>query len=133
MLNTHSKRRIPLAASPLSAGPAIEITGEHQMLDINELITGGREGFVAYPVTGDSMLDRIPPGSIVFVDTWAEPRHGSIIAADVDGLVCVKVFECSDRGLYLVSSNAEYIPRKITRNESFHILGVVKSHLALHH
>lgn len=131
-LVTHSKAKIPTALSFISAGPAVEIGEDFHMLDVNELITRGREGFIAFEVTGDSMVGHIHPGNLVFVDTWAEPRNGDVVASNINGATCVKYFHRSDRGLYLVSANRSYSPREITRRDAFSILGVVRGHLALY-
>lgn len=131
-LPTHSARRMPFALSLISAGPMAEIVDDYKFLDVNELITRGREGFVAFEVTGDSMVDHIHPGNLVFIDTWAQPKNGDIVASSVNGLTCVKRFQHSHKGLYLISANTEYQPREITANDNFHVLGVVKAHLALH-
>lgn len=131
-LAVNSQRKIPLAQSFISAGPAVEIGDDYALLDVNEHITRGREGFVAFVVTGDSMVDHIHPDNLVFVDTNVEARNGDIVAADVNGLTCIKIFRHSMRGLYLVSKNADYQPRQITAKDSFHILGVVRGHLAMY-
>lgn len=129
-LRAQSHLTIPLANSLLSAGPTSEIGDDFRLLDINFLVTSGREGFFAFEVTGDSMVDTIKPGALVFVDTWAEPRNGSIIAADVNGLTCIKIFQYSSSGLYLVSANIEYKPKEITSGDSFRVLGVVTYQLS---
>lgn len=106
-------------------------TEECAALDLNAVVTGGRDGFAAYVVSGDSMPE-IPHGSLIFVDTWAEGRNGSVIAAEVNGQICVKKFERSERRLRLVSTNDIYPPREIMHNEIFRVLGVVKAHLVFH-
>lgn len=128
-----SGRTVPIADSFIAAGAAVEIGDAHTLLDVNALITRGRDGFIAFEVTGDSMIDQIRPGNIIFVDTWAEARNGDVIAATVAGLTCVKIFQNTSHGLYLVSANADYKPREITARDNFHILGVVRGHLALYH
>ncbi len=131
-LNTHSTRTIPMAQTKIAAGIAVEIADEHYPLDVNELITGGRDGFAAYEVTGDSGADEIPHGCMVFVDTTAAPKQGQPIAVLLNGLTCVKKFSNSGRGLYLISANTAYRPVEIKPQDSFRVLGVVKSHLILH-
>lgn len=133
VLAQHSQKRIPLAHSLLSAGDAAEISEDYQLLDVCELITGGREGFVAYEVTGDSMVADIMPGYIVFVDPFCEPRNGDIVASCVNGRNNVKIFERKPSGLFLVSANKKYQPFEVKPSDNFFILGVVKAHLALHH
>ena len=131
-LKPHSARTIPMATSMISAGLATEIVEDFQMLDINELVTKGRDGFVSFEVTGDSMVDNIHPGYLVFVDSWAEPKNGDIIASSVNGLTCIKIFQHSPHGLFLVSTNKNYLPRQVTAGDSFRVLGVVRGHLALY-
>lgn len=131
-LAAHSHRSIPLALSPIQAGPAAEVGEDFRLLDVNALITGNREGFVAFEVTGDSGVPYIHPGNLIFVDTWRQPEHGQVVAVEVDGLVAVKKFERSRRGLYLVSANVKYPPREITAKNAFRVLGVVRGHLAVY-
>lgn len=131
-LTTHSTKTIPMSHAKIAAGIAVEIADEHFQLDVAELITGGRDGFGAAEVTGDSGADNIPHGCIVFFDTTAAPKHGDAIAVLVNGKTCVKLFSHSRRGLYLISANTAYQPVEIAPQDSFRILGVVKSHLMLH-
>lgn len=131
-LKTHSSRLIPMANSYLSAGPAVEITEDGYLLDVMQMITKGREGFLAFPVDGASMIECIPPGSIVFVDTWCEARSGDIVAVNVNGEVCIKVLEIAQRKLYLVPRSPDHQPREVTKKDSLHVLGVVKGSLKMH-
>ena len=131
-LATRSRREIPFADNLIAAGAAVEIGETHTLLDVNALITRGRDGFIAFEVTGDSMVGHIHAGNIIFVDTWAEARNGDVVAATVAGLTCVKIFQQTHRGLYLVSANKDYKPREITAQDSFAVLGVVRGHLALY-
>lgn len=130
-LNTHANKPIPMALSMIAAGPAAEIVEDYDLLDVNALVTRGREGFSAFEITGHSDAPHMLPGYIVFVDTWAEPRNGQMIAAVVNGLVCIKKFQHSHNGLRLVSRNPQYAPVEITPRDNFHVLGVVRGHLAL--
>ncbi len=124
---------IPLAHSLLSAGPAIEICDDgYALLDVNFLITGGREGYIAFIVTGDSMRDDILPGYIVFVDTLAEPKNGDTIAVNINGQNCIKIFERTDYKLRLVPKNCDYPVREVKASDLLHILGVVRRHLAIY-
>jgi len=129
---TKSRSLMPLANSLLSAGAAAEVSDDYDLLDVNEMITKGREGFVAFVITGDSMVDAIRPGYIVFVDSFSEPRNGDTVAACVNGKNCIKIFDRKPNGLYLVSANANYSPKEIQATDSFFILGVVKGHLAVY-
>lgn len=131
MPNSH--RAIPLAFSFLSAGHAVEIQDDgYALLDVNELISGGREGFLAFIVTGDSMRGDILPGYIVFIDPNREPRNGDTVAVSINGETCIKVFERTATQLYLVPKNADYQAREVRPSDTLHILGVVTSHLSVY-
>lgn len=131
-LSPHSHKMIPLGTSAVSAGPAAWVADGYALIDVNDLITKGREGFLAVEVTGTSDVPYICPGYMAFVDTWAEPRNGSMVLALINGLACIKKFEHTERRLRLVSRNKEYKPVEITPRDDFHILGVVKGHLAVY-
>lgn len=128
-----SQRHIPLAHSVLIAGQASELYDEgYSLLDLNALITNGREGFRSYYVSGESMDPTIPSGSLVCVDPYCQPRNGDPIVAMIDDLVTVKTFQLRERRLYLVPTNSTYPTREIRPNENLRILGVVVAHLVLH-
>ena len=130
----HSQsRHIPLAYSLLSAGPAVEIHDDgYALLDLNALVTRGREGCVAFVVTGDSMRSDILPGYIVFIDTNAQPNNGDTVAVNVNGQNCIKIFQHSAQRLYLVPRNNDYPALEIRPSDDLHVLGVVTSHLAVY-
>lgn len=132
LLMPHSHQQMPLAHSLLSAGQAAEVYDDgYTLLDINALITGGREGFLAFIITGDSMREDILPGSVVFIDPYREPKNGDTVAVTINGQNCIKIFERSER-LYLVPRNVEYEPQEVRSSDELYILGVVKAHLAVH-
>lgn len=125
-MQTTQEKPIPLAYSLLSAGDAIEIDDDgYGQLDINCLITSGRSGWIAYRVTGDSMLTEIKPGSIVFVDTMRQAKDGDIVVCNISGANCIKVLERRASRLFLVPKNDEYPAREIRPYEPFNVLGVV--------
>ena len=129
-MKSHSDYPIPLALSLLSAGVGYEVSEDWEPLDINALITGNREGFIAFIVDGTSMVPSIRAGDLVFVDTWAIPKNGDTIVSNVNGQNNVKVFEDGNRGLFLVPKNGDFPERKITERDAFRIVGVVRAHLA---
>lgn len=133
-LKTNSTQRLPLALSRFSAGSLAEMSDEFDLLDINELITGGREGFAACILTGLSMIEEIRPGAVVFYNTLAEPRHGNIVISSVNGLNNVKVFETRTNGLYLVPRPGlgDFQPHRLSESDDFSILGVVVGHLSMY-
>lgn len=131
-ISASSKRRVPLALSLLSAGETVEIAEDYDLLDINEMITKGREGFIAFVVTGDSMVPDIHPGYIVFVDSWSEPQNGDIVVSCVNDQINVKTFNRRSGGLFLIPSNGRYDSHRIRAEDDFKIIGVVRGHLALY-
>lgn len=131
-VSASSKRRIPLALSLLSAGSAIEIAEDFDLLDINEMITKGRDGFIAFVVTGDSMVPDIRPGYIVFVDSWSEPQNGDIVVSCVNDRINVKKFLRRPGELFLVPSNGRHHAHRIRAEDDFKIVGVVRGHLAVY-
>ena len=131
-LATKSKKKIPHALSSLSAGEPSEICDDYELLDINELITGGKEGIVSYPVTGDSMREDIKPGDIVFADPYRQPENGDIIVSRINGKNNIKIYKANNNKLFLIAKNKAYPPREVSRFDDFHILGVVVAHLGVH-
>ena len=128
-----SQQAIPLALSLLSAGPAVELHDDgYVLLDTNLLLTGGRDGCLAFIVTGDSMRDDIQPGYVVVIDPNREPRNGDAVAVCINNETCVKIFEREQQRLYLVPKNGEYPTREVRADDSLHILGVVVGHLAIY-
>jgi hypothetical protein len=119
--------KIPFAHLPLSAGNGAFAGSGFDELDANSLLSGGNpKHCLAFTVTGDSCVPTIPNGSIVVVNRYLQPTNGSIIAASVDGLNHIKVFEQKgSTGLRLVSPNEHYEPREIREQDDFHLLGVV--------
>jgi DNA polymerase V len=89
------------------------------------MICGNREGFVAYFITGDSMIERIRPGDLVVVDTLREPQSGDTVVAHLNGANSVKIFQRSQARLYLVPNNVEYERQEIKPTDDFTVLGVV--------
>lgn len=123
-------RTIPLAISFISAGPATECLEDFHLLDLNAYVTKGRDGYIAFEVTGDSMIEYIRPGALVVVDTWAEPKNGDVVASTVNGLTCITIFQNTRRGMYLVSANGNYQPKRVMPEDSFRVLGVVRYQIA---
>jgi len=132
LLQTKSHQKIPLALTPIQAGYPSWVAEEFALLDVAALISKGNPGILAFEVTGDSMVPFIEPGMLIFVDPSREPRNGEVIAAEVDGSVCVKRFQRSTKGLYLVSTNGNYPPRQITEADNFRVLGVLRAALSLY-
>jgi SOS-response transcriptional repressor LexA len=131
-LATNSARKMPMAVSMIAAGSASEVVADYHLVDLNDLITRGREGFLAFEVTGDSMVPDIRPGYVVFVDSWADVRNGDVVAAETNGLTSIKIFQRQQNSLFLVPTNGDYRTHEITAKDEFRVLGVVKGHLAIY-
>lgn len=128
-----SHKAIPLAYSLLAAGPAVELHDDgYVLLDTNQLLTGGREGCLAFIVTGDSMRDDIQPGYIIVIDPNKEPKNGDAVAVSINNETCVKIFERTEQRLYLVPKNGDYPTREVKASDSLHILGVVTGHISIY-
>jgi SOS-response transcriptional repressor LexA len=78
------------------------------------------------------MIPDIKPGYIVFIDSWAEVQNGNVIAAEMNGLTCIKIFKKGTNGLFLVSANRNYQAKEVTSRDDFRVLGIVRAHLAIH-
>jgi SOS-response transcriptional repressor LexA len=121
---------ILLAATPASAGNGSPFADSSTLIDLNYLLTHGREGFCAFTVTGDSQDPRIPPGSLVVCDTVSVPEDGDTVVVEHDQSIYVKILEL--KPLRLVSSNESYEPMSVREHDSFCVLGVVIASLNLH-
>ncbi|HRJ90066.1 MAG TPA: S24 family peptidase [Pyrinomonadaceae bacterium] len=128
-LATTSIMKTPLALSLLSAGAPAEVSDDYELLDINQIITGGREGIIAYRVSGDSMREEIRPGDYVFVDPQCEPKNGDTVVCRINNQNVIKIFQNGSAGLFLVPRNPEFVPLRPTPQDDVQILGVVLWHL----
>jgi repressor LexA len=83
----------------------------------------------ALRVSGDSMIGRhILDGDYVVLEHGAEPRHGQIVAALIDGASTLKTFILKNGKPYLKAENPKY-PDLIPLNESNELMiqGVLKA------
>ena len=128
----HSRKRIPLAHSLLSAGASLEIGDDYSLLDVNDLICRGRDDFLVFVVTGDSMREDIQPGYLVFVNALKEPENGDTVAVSINNETCIKIFQRHGGHLYLVPKNSEYEPRRVYPTDNLYVMGVVRGHLAVY-
>ena len=95
-------------------------------LDINELITGGREGIMLYKITGESDVGYITQGYFVFADTFRKIADGDAVIVKERGRNCIRFYQQQYSKPVLVGSKEFH--------ESFgsRILGVVIGHLAVY-
>lgn len=125
-LAPQSKRLMPKSYSPLSAGEFAESADDYEFVDLNELITSGKEGFGIYIIDGDSMVECIPAGSFVVVSPDRVPEKGDIIVSSVNGKNNIKYYEPANNGLFLVPANPKYKKIHVTDRDNFTCLGVVE-------
>ncbi|MGK4413844.1 LexA family protein [Raoultella ornithinolytica] len=126
-------RRVPVIswvqAGRFTETRAAEVLGDSDMWIETSLRTG--DNSFALEVRGDSMtnpngLPTIPEGAIVVVDPDAEPLHGKIVVARVDGTneATVKKLVIDGSQKFLVPLNPRY--PNIQINGNCMIIGVVK-------
>jgi DNA polymerase V len=126
--DTAAKRRhLPLFLSRISAGfpsPADDYVESRLSLD---------EHFVQHPeatfflrVQGDSMVGAgIHDGDLLIVDKSLEPRHGSIVIAEVHGELTVKRLCRKNGAISLLAENPAYRAISICEESQLVIWGVV--------
>jgi SOS-response transcriptional repressor LexA len=81
------------------------------LLDIGELVTGGRDGCVSYRIDGESVTDDIRVGDLVTVDPTAEIENGSLVLQIKNGRNTVQK---SSLGLRLVTKNGDPVEAQIS-------------------
>ncbi len=119
--------QVPILGA-VSAGPgllAAENVEDTLTLPRNFLRYGNGEVF-GLKVKGDSMIGAgIQEGDLVMVRQQRSANDGEIVVALMGEEAMVKYFRRRDDGIFLVSANPAYSPRKV--GEDFAILGKVVS------
>lgn len=95
------------------------------LLDVADLITGGREGILSFTINGNSAVEEIKQGCIVFVDAFQRPKPDDLILWKSGKKNCVRRFDAPQSGLYLLGS--EKSPKTDSR-----VKGVIIAHLTFH-
>ena len=118
---------IPMFTDSVQAGfpsPA----EDYMDLDLNlqdHLIQNPSATFCVRAV-GESMKDAgIQSGDIMLVDKSLTPKNRSIVLAIIDGEFTIKRVNVSDKELYLMPDNENFLPIKITEEMDFQVWGVV--------
>jgi DNA polymerase V len=124
-LQKHSQHLTWLASVSVPAGDPADISADVEQIDLNEYLTGGRDGVYMIRAGGDSMETAIQDGDLLVVNRNLEAQAGDIIIASVNGSLTVKTFQPSRTGLRLVAKNEKYEPRKVTGKDNFEVFGVV--------
>jgi DNA polymerase V len=93
----------------VAAGPPLPADIEQTGFDVEAYLLANRKVSFYILVNGDSMIERgINNGDILVVDKSLQPRHGSIIVAQVDGGFTIKTYDCAGGRLRLVPANPAY-------------------------
>lgn len=92
-----------------SAGPPLPADMEQEGFDVETYLLEHRKASFYIQVNGDSMTGQgINDGDILVVDKSLQPRHGSVIVAQVDGGFTIKTYDCAGGRLRLVPANPAY-------------------------
>ena len=93
----------------IAAGPPLPVDTEQEGFDVEKYLLEHRKASFYIQVNGDSMINKgINDGDILVVDKSIQPRHGSVIVAQVDGGFTIKTYDCAGGRLRLVPANPAY-------------------------
>lgn len=85
------------------------------------------KGLTMCIVHGDSMInDNLFEGDVLIVDSNFTEYSGKIAVVSINSNLFVKRIKIIDGKIWLCSSNPKYLPVKVTEDEDFKILGLVK-------
>ena len=119
--------RLPLFLSRISAGfpsPADDYVEGRLSLDGHFIPRPEATFFLR--VQGDSMVGAgIHDGDLLIVDKSLEPRHGSIVIAEVHGELTVKRLYRKNGEIALLAENPAYRPIPISEESRLVVWGVV--------
>lgn len=120
----------PLYASKVVAGfPSPADDYIETRLDLNEYLVKHKEATFFLRVKGDSMKGaNIHDGSLLIVDRAAEPRHGDIVVAVVNGELTVKRLYQRGSVVKLTAEN-EAFPEMVIKPESDLVVWGVVQHV----
>ena len=83
-------------------------------------------GNVVYEVRGDSMVEMgIMDGDFVAVHPQESAEHGQTVIAEVNGSITIKKYLRKGNSIELHPANAAMQPIMVTKNDDFHIRGVL--------
>lgn len=124
-LEPTSDKHIWLASASISCGVPSNICTEFEKFNLQEHITGGRDGVYITRAIGDSMETEIRDGDLLIVNRNLLPNSGDTIIAYVNNDYTVKDYQPKQSGLYLVPKNEKYESRLVTSKDDFETFGVV--------
>lgn len=103
----------------VSAGPPLPIDETQAEFDVEEYLLQNHRGSFYIEVNGNSMSERgIQHGDILVIDKSMQPRHGSVVVAQVDGDYTIKTYDYTAGRLRLVPANPAYSPLETSEDGS---------------
>lgn len=126
--------KLPLYSCTVQAGsPAFADDSVDDRIDLNQHLVRAPESTFLVRAAGDSMIDaNIRDGDLLVVDRKAQPKHGKIVIAAVDGALTVKFLIIKQGRTYLMPANPEYAPIPVNLETGVIIWGVVTSSVREH-
>jgi DNA polymerase V len=126
--------KLPLYSCTVQAGsPAFADDAIDDRIDLNQHLVRTPESTFLVRAAGDSMIDaNIRDGDLLVVDRKAQPKHGKIVIAAVDGALTVKFLIVKQGRTYLMPANPEYAPIPVNPETGVTIWGVVTSSVREH-
>ena len=124
---TAKRHHLPLFLSRISAGfPSPADDYVESRLSLDEHFVPRPEATFFLRVQGDSMIGAgIHDGDLLIVDKSLEPRHGSIVIAEVHGELTVKRLYRKNGEIALLAENPAYRAIPICEESQLVIWGVV--------
>ncbi len=117
---------IPILGRVAAGEPILAEASFEGRLDTNDLFGETKELF-ALRVRGDSMIDAgIFENDYVIVRKQESAIAGEIVVALLEDEATVKYYQPRKDRIELVAANVKYSPIVVTKDVSFHILGVVR-------
>ena len=126
---TAKRHHLPLFLSRISAGfPSPADDYVESRLSLDEHFVPRPEATFFLRVQGDSMIGAgIHDGDLLIVDKSLEPRHGSIVIAEVHGELTVKRLHHKDGKIALLAENPAYQAIPVSEESQLVVWGVVTS------
>ena len=123
---TAKRHHLPLFLSRISAGfPSPADDYVESRLSLDEHFVQRPEATFFLRVQGDSMVGAgIHDGDLLIVDKSLEPRHGSIVIAEVHGELTVKKLYRNNGEISLLAENPAYRPIRVNEESQLVVWGV---------
>ena len=122
---------LDVCSSPMPAGfpsPAADHTQER--IDLNQQLIRNKDATYIFRVKGDSMTGiGIYEGDALLVDRSIDPKHNSIVIAQLNNEFTVKRLYRRGGVVKLMAENPLYPPRLIKEEDDFLVWGVVTNNI----